>query len=192
MTSIYLAIFFLALSIAMIVSFNKFIKLRNLVKEAWSLIDVQLKLRYELIPNLVNTVKAYTTHEQNILRDISALRAKAMESSTPNGKSLSEGVLSDKLAQLMITIENYPELKADQHFLKLQEQLYTVENQIQMARRYYNGAVRNNNIAVQSFPANLLAAVFNFKNYDFFELDSLEERKSLELSFQDEVDEADY
>lgn len=187
MTLVYLAIFSLVVLITAVVSFNKFIKLRNLVKEAWSLIDVQLKLRYELIPNLVNTVKAYTNHEQSILRDVTALRAKAMESSTPNGKSLTEGILSDKLSQLMIAIENYPELKADQHFLKLQEQLYLIEDQLQMARRYYNGAVRNNNIAVQSFPANILAAVFNFKNYDFFELDSVEERKNLELSFQDEA-----
>lgn len=169
--------------IALAVVFNKFIKLRNMVKEGWSLIDVQLKLRYEVIPNLVHTVKAYTEHERSILSEVTALRAKAMETSTPKGKSVSENVLSDKLSQLMIAIENYPELKADEHFLKLQEQIFEIENQIQMARRYYNGTVRNYNIGIQSFPANLVAAVFDFKKFDFFELDSIEERKNLEISF---------
>ncbi|MFT4969206.1 MAG: LemA protein [Chitinophagales bacterium] len=183
MTLIYITVFIVVILIALAVVFNKFIKLRNMVKEGWSLIDVQLKLRYEVIPNLVHTVKAYTEHERSILSEVTALRAKAMETSTPKGKSVSENVLSDKLSQLMIAIENYPELKADEHFLKLQEQIFEIENQIQMARRYYNGTVRNYNIGIQSFPANLVAAVFDFKKFDFFELDSIEERKNLEISF---------
>ena len=187
MAFIYLGIFLLVLLITFVLIYNKFIKLRNLVNEGWSLIDVQLRLRYDVIPNLINTVKAYTQHEQHILKEITALRAKAMETSTPNGKSISENVLTSKLAQLMITIENYPELKADQHFLKLQEQIYNVEDQIQMARRYYNGAVRNYNISIQSFPANLIAAIFDFRKFDFFELDSIEERKNLEISFDDTI-----
>lgn len=181
----YSLIFIIVLLIALVVIFNKFVRLRNLVREAWSLIDVQLKLRYEVIPNLVHAVKAYTDHEQAILREVTALRAKAMETSTPRGKSISENVLSDKLSQLMIAIENYPELKADKQFLKLQDQIFKIENHIQLARRYYNGAVRNYNIATQSFPANLLASIFDFKQFDFFELDSIEERKNLEISFKD-------
>lgn len=155
-----------------------------MVTEAWSLIDVQLKLRYDMIPNLVNTVKAYTDHEKQILTEVTALRAKAMEITSPQGKSVSESILTDKLAQLMITIENYPELKANEHFLKLQTQIYDVENHLQMARRYYNGAVRNFNIAIESFPANLIAAIFGFKRKDFFELESIDERKNLEISFE--------
>ncbi len=183
MTLIYISVFIIVVLIALAVVFNKFIRLRNMVKEGWSLIDVQLKLRYEVIPNLVHTVKAYTEHERSILSEVTALRAKAMETSTPKGKSVSENVLSDKLSQLMIAIENYPELKADEHFLKLQDQIFEIENQIQMARRYYNGAVRNYNIGIQSFPANMVAAVFDFKKFNFFELDSIEERKNLEISF---------
>ncbi len=185
MTPIYLGLFVFLLIIVTVVAYNKFVRLRNMVHEGWSLIDVQLKLRYEVIPNLVNTVKAYTDHERNILREVTALRAKAMETSTPKGKTVSENVLTDKLGQLMVAIENYPELKADQHFLKLQEQIYAIEDQIQMARRYYNGAVRNYNIGTQSFPANLIAALFDFKKFDFFELDSIEERKNLEISFSE-------
>lgn len=187
MILIFAITFVLLLVAAIIIMFNKFVRLRNLVHEGWSLIDVQLKMRYEVIPNLVNTVKAYTKHEQAILRDVTALRAKAMETSTPQGKSVAENVLSDKLSQLMIAVENYPELKADEHFLKLQDQILDIENQLKMARRYYNGAVRNYNIGIQSFPANLIAAMFDFKAYDFFELDSIEERKNLEISFADEV-----
>lgn len=185
MATFYSLVFLAVLVIAFVVVFNKFVRLRNMVLEAWSLIDVQLKLRYEVIPNLVHTVKAYTEHEKAILQEVTALRAKAMETSTPKGKSISENVLSDKLGQLMIAIENYPELKADEHFLKLQEQIYEIEDQIQLARRYYNGAVRNYNIGIQSFPANLVAAIFNFGKYDFFELDSIEERKNLEISFSE-------
>ncbi|MCB9227514.1 MAG: LemA family protein [Chitinophagales bacterium] len=185
MIYIYIGIAFLMLLISFIVIFNKFIRLRNLVKEAWSLIDVQLKMRYEVIPNLVNTVKAYTKHEQQILRDVTALRAKAMEKQVPSEKAVSENVLTEKLAQLMVTIENYPELKADQHFLKLQDQIFDIEDKIQLARRYYNGAVRNYNIAIESFPSSIVAALINFKKYDFFELDSIEERKNLEISFEE-------
>jgi LemA protein len=154
-----------------------------LVNEAWSLIDVQLKLRYDLIPNLVASVTAYTQHEQNILKEVSALRAKAMENTSPKGKTVPENGLTNQLAKLMIAVENYPELKANEQFLKLQTQLHNIEDQLQMARRYYNGAVRNHNIAIQSFPANLLAALFKFEKFDFFELDSIDERKNVQISF---------
>lgn len=183
MTAVYILISLLFVLIVVVFVYNKFIKLKNLVDEAWSLIDVQLKLRYDLIPNLVASVKAYTDHEQNILRDVAALRAKAMENTSAKGKTVPENSLSDKLAQLMITVENYPELKANEQFLKLQTQLHNIEDQLQMARRYYNGAVRNHNIAIQSFPANLIAALFKFEKYDFFELDSIDERKNVQISF---------
>lgn len=178
--------FLLLIILVAIVAYNKFIRLRNLVHEAWSLIDVQLKLRYDVIPNLVNTVKAYTEHEKYILREVTALRAKAMETSTPKGKSISENLLTEKLAHLMLIVENYPDLKADQQFLKLQDQINVIEDQIQKARRYYNGTVRNYNIAIQSFPANIFAAIFDFKRFDFFELESVDERKNVELLFNED------
>jgi len=185
MIFIYIGIAFFVLVVVFIIFYNKFIQLRNIVQEGWALIDVQLKLRYDVIPNLINTVKAYSNHEKQIFVEVSNLRAKAMETSTPKGKSISENILTSKLSQLMIAVENYPELKANEHFLKLQEQLFEIENQIQMARRYYNGAVRNYNIAIQSFPANIIAAIFDFKKFDFFELDSIQERKNIEISFDE-------
>ncbi len=168
-----------------IVAFNKFIKLRNLVNEAWSLIDVQLKRRYDTIPNLVQIVKSYVSHEKKLFTEIAEVRALAMQASTPTGKTKQETALNDRLASLMVAIENYPKLKADKHFLKLQNELYNIEDAIQMARRYYNGAVRNYNIAVQSFPSNIVANILDFESKEFFQLDSLKERQSVLLSFQD-------
>jgi LemA protein len=171
--------------IAFVGFYNKFIRLRNMVYEAWALIDVQLKLRYDVIPNLINTVKSYTQHEQNLMTEVTALRAKAMESTTPADKRVSENILTDKIANLMVAIENYPEIKSNEHYLKLQNQLFEIEEQIQLSRRYYNGAVRNFNIAVQSFPANLFASIFGFEKFNFFELESIRERQNLEISFHE-------
>lgn len=174
-------------AVAMII-FNKLVKLRNMVKEGWSGIDVQLKRRYDLIPNLISTVKGFIEHERNIFRDIASLRTQAMQASSPNGKSVSENVLAEKLAQLMITIENYPTLQSDKNFLEVQREMVEVEDHIQYARRYYNGAVRNYNIGIESFPSNLFAFLFGFKKHDFFELKSVSERQSIDVSFYDDDD----
>lgn len=157
-----------------------------MAQEGWSLIDVQLKKRYDIIPQLVTTVKAFATHERDLLRDITALRAKAIDCTVRKEKEIAENVLSDKIASLMVSVEAYPDLKSNENFLQLQNQLFQIEENLQMARRYYNGTVRNYNIATQSFPGNMVASFYNFEKYDFFRLDSVEERKNYTLSFKDE------
>lgn len=154
-----------------------------MVLEGWSLIDVQLKLRYDIITRLVQSIKAYTKHESDIFRGVTALRTRAMQSDTPKEKEIAENVLTESVAHMMLVFENYPELKANEQFVTLQNQMMEIEEKIQKARRYYNGSVRKYNIATESFPANLVAALFRFERYDFFELDSIQERKSFELSF---------
>jgi LemA protein len=158
--------------------FNSFIKQKNIVKEAWSGIDVQLKRRYDLIPNVVDTVKGYSTYEKDLFRDITDLRTKTMQLNSPAEKAKPESELSDALKNLLAVVENYPDLKANQNFLNLQQQLTEVEDQIQYARRYYNGAVRDYNTRVQSFPSNIIASLSNFKEADFFEISLATERET--------------
>jgi LemA protein len=184
-TVAFLIVAFLAV-VLFIALYNKFIKLRNMVQEGWSLIDIQLKKRYDIIPQLVTVVKAFASHEKDLLHDITAMRAKAIDCTARKDKEIAENVLSDKIASLMVTMEAYPELKSNENFLQLQNQLFHIEENLQMARRYYNGTVRNYNIATQSFPGNFVATFFNFEKYDFFSLDSVEERKSYTLSFKEE------
>jgi LemA protein len=156
--------------------YNRFIKQKNIVREAWSGIDVQLKRRYDLIPNLVDTVKGYSNYEKDLLQKITSQRTKTMQINSPGEKAQPESELSGMLKNLFAVVENYPDLKANQNFLKLQEQLTEVEDQIQFARRYYNGAVRDYNTQVESFPSNIIALVFNFKKEEFFEISLATER----------------
>jgi LemA protein len=158
--------------------FNRFVKQKNIVKEAWSGIDVQLKRRYDLIPNLVDTVKSYSNYEKELLQNITGLRSKTMELNSPSEKAKPESELSGMLKNLLAVVENYPDLKANRNFLSLQQQLTEVEDQVQYARRYYNGAVRDYNTLVQSFPSNILASVFNFKEEPFFEISLATERET--------------
>ena len=154
--------------------YNRLVKNRQMVKEGWSGIDVQLKKRANLIPNLVAAVKGYMKHERGLLEKITELRAKAikMEDATPAERSAIEQQISRTLGQINIAVENYPDLKANQNVLDLQQQLAEVEDGIQMSRRYYNGAVRNNNVLVESFPSNLIANYFHFEKADYFELEN--------------------
>ena len=177
-------LFLVVLIIILIGFYNKFIKLRNMLLEAWSLIDIQLKQRYDIIPNLIETVKSYTKHESSVLDEITRLRTRAMETSAIKDKEISEKVLTDKIAEFFISVENYPDLKANQNFLELQKQLMEIEDKIQLARRYYNGAVRNYNIATETFPGNLLSALYRFEKYSFFELDSIDERRNIVFDFK--------
>lgn len=154
-----------------VVSYNGFVRLVNRTKEAWADIDVQLKRRYDLIPNLVNTVKGYATHESTAFEKVTAARAAAMGASTPAEKGAAENMLSGTLKSLFAISEAYPELKANQNFLSLQAELTDTEDKIQAARRFYNGNVRDLNIAIESFPGNVIASSFNFTKQDFFELD---------------------
>ena len=161
-----------------IVTYNLFIRDRNLIKEAWSGIDVQLKRRHNLIPNLVESVKRYSQHERNLLEDITRKRSEAVKIDSIKEKAPAESDLSGMLKNLFIVAESYPDLKASQNFLDLQNQLVEIEDQLQYARRYYNGAVRNYNIRVESFPSNIIAGIFDFKQDNFFEISLATERKT--------------
>lgn len=166
-----------------ILTYNQLVKKRNLMKEAWSGIDVYLKKRYDLIPNLIETVKGYATHEQQLMENITRLRSNAIQSSSRPEKILAETGLTQSIGQLMILTENYPDLKANTNFQQLQSQLETIESEIEMSRRYYNGTVRENNILIESFPSNLLATAFNFQQGSFFEIQNPEERENQKASF---------
>ena len=164
-----------------IVIFNRFIRGRNLVREAWSGIDVQLKRRYDLIPNLVETVKGYREHERKLFEDITELRSRCMRTERVMEKAEAENALSRMLKNLFAVAEAYPELKANKNFLSLQYGLSEIEDQIQLARRYYNGTVRNYNIRVESFPSMIMAGLCGFKRADFFEIEYVTERQAPEV-----------
>ena len=167
-----------AITIWAVVIYNLFIRDRNLIREAWSGIDVQLKRRHNLVPNLVASVQGYSTHEKTLLEDITKKRSEAVKSENLKDKAPAESDLSGMLKSLFIVAENYPDLKASENFLNLQNQLTEIEDQLQYARRYYNGAVRNYNIRVESFPSNIIAGIFNFKQENFFEITLATERST--------------
>ena len=156
-----------------ILIYNRLVKARQMVKEGWSGIDVQLKKRSNLIPNLVSAVKGYMKHERDLLEKITEMRARAaaMSDASPEQRSAVEQEISSLLGRIFVAVENYPDLKANQNILDLQRQLAAIEHDIQMARRYYNGAVRDNNVLVESFPSNLIANFFRFNKAEYFELE---------------------
>ncbi|OGZ63805.1 MAG: hypothetical protein A3A98_00760 [Candidatus Staskawiczbacteria bacterium RIFCSPLOWO2_01_FULL_40_39] len=154
----------------LIISFNSLVTLKNRAKEAWSDIDVQLKRRYDLIPNVVETVKGYATHERELLEKVTQARANAMGAQGVKAKADAENMLSATLKSLFAISESYPDLKASANFLELQRELADTENKIQAARRFYNTNVRDLNIAIESFPSNLIAGVFNFKAMELFQV----------------------
>jgi LemA protein len=160
----------LILAVWLVGIYNSLIKNRNLVKEGWSGMEVQLKRRADLIPNLLETVKGYMGHERGVLEKVTEMRARGLHTENMEERAKLEGALSRSLANLFAVAEGYPDLKANQNFLDLQTQLSDLEEQIQMARRYYNGTVRDYNIRVESFPSNLVANLFAFKQADFFEI----------------------
>lgn len=159
----------------LIAVYNGLIRLKNRVDEAWSDIDVQTKRRYDLIPNLVNTVKGYATHERELFEKVTEARARAMGAGTAQDKAQAENMLSNTLKSLFAVAEAYPDLKANQNFLELQRELTDTEDKIQAARRFYNGNVRDFNIKIQIFPNNLIAGMLNFAKREFFE--TAEEQK---------------
>ena len=163
--------------------FNKLVKNRNLVLEGWSGIDVQLKRRYDLIPNLVETVKGYAGHEKDTLEKVVELRNLAAEAQTAGEKAPIENMLTQTLRQLFALAEAYPDLKANQNFLDLQNQLSEIEEQIQLSRRYYNGTAREMNILVQSFPSNMVARSFGFSEAEYFEIEVTAERETPQVEF---------
>lgn len=163
--------------------YNTLVNKKNRMKEAWSGIDVYLKKRYELIPNLIETVKGYASHEQKLMQDLVRLRNEAIQHQQNQEKINTENHLSENISRLMLIAENYPDLKANTNFQQLQTQLETIETEIELSRRYYNGTVRENNIQVQSFPSNLVASIFGFENAIFFEINNSAEREPVKVSF---------
>jgi LemA protein len=159
------------LALYVIVTYNGLVKLRNRIQNAWAQIDVQLRRRYDLIPNLVETVKGYAKHEQGTLEAVTQARANAINAQGPADQARAENMISGALKSLFAVSEAYPDLKANQNFLSLQEELSGTEGRISYARQYYNDAVLRMNTKIQSFPSNILANMFGFKEHEYFEAD---------------------
>jgi LemA protein len=180
---IWVIIALVVVAIAWAISiYNSLVKRKNYVEDAWSGIEVQLKKRHNLIPNLVKTVKGYAEHESGLLKEVTELRAPKITGS-PADIGVLEQAFSQKLGGIMVQVEAYPDLKADGNFQNLQEQLATVEGDIERARRYYNGSVRDLNTLIQSFPSNLVAQRFEFIEAEFFELDIETARQAPQVDF---------
>jgi len=175
-----------ALAVYAVLIYNRLVSTRQMTEEAWSGIDVQLKRRSDLIPNLVDTVKGYAAHERGVLEDVISMRtaARAVPPDDVAARAKAEGALSQALGRLLAVAENYPDLKASANFLELQRELSALENEIQMARRYYNGATRNLNTMVESFPSNIVANQFAFVKRDYFEIEEPADRALPKVSFQ--------
>ena len=168
-----------------IMIYNKLVKNRQMVGEGWSGIDVQLKRRSNLIPNLLAAVKGYMKHEKSLLEEITKMRANAQEAENadPETRAKAESALSGGLLKLFAVMENYPDLKANQNVMDFQNSLEEIENEIQMSRRYYNGAVRNMNVLVESFPSNLIANYFQFAKSEYFEIEDATARELPKVEF---------
>jgi LemA protein len=159
-------------AIGAVVSYNRFVSQKTLIKDAWANIDTELRRRYDLIPNLVETVKGYASHEREVLENVTRARAMAASATgSPAEQAAAEGPLVAALRQLMLVVENYPDLKANQNFLQLQGELTNTEDRLQTARRFYNANVRDFNRRVKQFPSMIVASLFGFKEEEFFEVD---------------------
>lgn len=163
--------------------YNKLVRLRTMVQEAWSGINVQLKKRHDLIPNLVETVKGYASHERETFDSVTRARAGAMQAHDVKSQEAAENNLNASLIRLLAVAEQYPELKANQNFLQLQDQLSLIESDIEKSRRYYNGTVRENNILVDTFPSNIIAGMYKFTKSLFFELENEAEKAVPQVQF---------
>jgi LemA protein len=171
-------------TIFVIIFYNRLVRLRYAGLQSWSDIDVHLKKRYELLPNLVETVKAYASHESTTLTNVLERRAMAMKAATPGEKARAERMLTETLQGLFAVVEAYPALKADKHFQQLMTQMRELEDNIEYARRYYNAAVRDYNIVTEVFPSNIVASAFSFAPQEFFELDTPDiERRQVAARF---------
>jgi len=166
----YIIIIPVAIVVILIIIYNRFVRLANRVAEAWSDIDVQMKRRYDLIPNLVETVKGYATHEKGVFESVTQARAAAMGATSLADHAKAENMLSSTLKSLFAVSEAYPQLRANENFLDLQKELTDAEDKIQAARRFYNGNVRDYNTLLESFPSNLIGKAFSFARKEFFEL----------------------
>ena len=165
------------------ITFNGLVRLRTRTKEAWSDISVQLKRRYDLIPNLVSTVKGYASHEKQVFENVTRARAEAINAQAPADKAKAENALSGALKSLFAVAESYPDLKASVNFLELQRELTDTENKVQASRRFYNANVRDLNIKIESVPSNIVAKLFGFKFMELFELDNPAEKEAPKVQF---------
>jgi len=181
-----MVIVFIALTAIVVLYFiyiyNRLIRLQNMTNEAWSGIDVQLKKRYELVPMLVKAVAGYARHEKNLLESITQLRSQGINANTIKDQEMAEVGLSKALGNLFVVVEGYPDLKANQNFLELQREISKVEHDLQRARRYYNGSVRNYNILIEQFPSNLVANIASHKQRDYFDIKNETERSVPEIA----------
>jgi LemA protein len=183
MVGIIILVILVLIFVVLIGMYNSLVQLRVRTDSAWSDIDVQLKRRHDLIPNLVETVKGYATHEKGTFEDIAKFRSLAMQATTPEGKAVAENQLTGALKSLFAVAENYPELKASEQFTQLQGSLSETEDSIQNSRRYYNAVVRDLNTKIQSFPTNILAGMFNFTPRQFFETTDAADREPVAVKF---------
>ncbi len=163
--------------------YNSLVSLRNRCDNAWAQVDVQLRRRYDLIPNLVETVKGYAKHEREVFERVTEARTKAISAATVKEQGEAENMLSGALKSLFAVVENYPELKANQNFLMLQEELAGTEGKIAYARQFYNDSVMKFNLKQQVFPSNIVAKMFNFKEKEYFEIEEAEARRPVEVKF---------
>jgi LemA protein len=185
MTGIIIGIIVVIVVIFLIANYNGLVRLRNQVKNAWAQIDVQLKRRYDLIPNLVETVRGYMKHERETLEAVTKARNVAQQATSAGAgeRARVEGELSSALSRLLVVVERYPDLKANQNFLALQEELTSTENKISFSRQYYNDSVLKYNNKTHMFPSNIVAALFRFKAGEFFEVALAAEREAPKVSF---------
>ncbi len=180
---IIIAVVVVILAFWLISAYNNFVKMKNKIEEAFATMDVYLKKRWDLVPNLVNTVKGYAEHEKSTFDAITKLRSKSYDSMSANEKVETNQALGGMLGTLIATAEAYPELKANQNFLELQKNLNDLENDIADSRKYYNGCVRQMNTAVESFPSNIIAGMFHFEKYRMYEVDDASERQNVVVDF---------
>ena len=182
-TLIVLIVIIAVVALFLISIYNSLVKLRNQVKNAWSQIDVQLKRRHDLIPNLIETVKGYMTHERDTLENITKARSQAVAAEGVGDKAKAEGELTSALGKFNLVVENYPDLKANQNFLSLQEELTSTENKISISRQNYNDQVLFYNNKIQMFPSNIVAGMFQFNEEEFFEIEDEKEKVVPKVSF---------
>jgi LemA protein len=172
-----------------VATYNRLVSLQNHIKESWSNIDTELRRRYDLIPNLVETVKGYAAHEQAVFEAVSRARAQALASLGDQIRQRQDASeLVRALRPLLAVVEAYPQLKADRQFLKLQQELINTEDRIQASRRFFNGNVRENNVLVQTFPSKLIASMFGFESKEFFEIEDLQARQPVNVAFDPRKD----
>ncbi len=182
MSWIWIVAVFVVFIIFLWSKYNSFILLRNRYENGWAQINVELKRRYDLIPNLVNSVKGYMTHEKEVFENVAKARSQAMQANTVAEHSKTESQLTNTLKSLFAVMENYPELKANENVMRLQEELTSTENRISFSRQFYNDIVMRYNQAIQLFPGNIIASMFNFGRQDYFEVDEAQVQDAPKVS----------